>query len=145
MLVPLSVPQEPSKLPQPSTAPALPQVSSAVGVMNGSQVHVPGTKAQLHASFSTATLLTHFSSMFDSGQVGTNQVWGACHLPTRSLPEQAYNAPPTYVGNVSQPESTAPLPDGSKAPGYRSASQRIISSPIGELFLTDSLIENQRI
>ncbi|XP_023677108.2 ankyrin repeat and KH domain-containing protein 1-like isoform X8 [Paramormyrops kingsleyae] len=130
VLMPISVPQEPSKLLQPSTAPALPQVSSAVSVMNGSQVHVPGTKAQLHASFSTATLLTHFSSMFDSGQVGTNQVWGACHLPTRSLPEQAYNAPPAYVGNVSQPESTAPLPDGSKAPGYRSASQRIVSSPI---------------
>ncbi|XP_048884162.1 ankyrin repeat and KH domain-containing protein 1-like isoform X4 [Brienomyrus brachyistius] len=130
VLVPLSMPQEASKLPQASTVPALPQVSSAVGVINGSQVHVPGTKGQLHASFSTATLLTHFSSMFDSGQVGTNQVWGACHLPARSPPEQAYNAPPVYVGSVSQPESTASLPDGSKAPGYRSTSQRIVSSPI---------------
>lgn len=65
-------------------------------------------------------------------QVGNNQVWGACHLPARSPPEQSYSAPPAYM-NMSQIENMIPPPppDSSKAPGYRSASQRMVNSPIG--------------
>lgn len=65
-------------------------------------------------------------------QVGNNQVWGACHLPTRSPPEQSYSAPPAYM-SMGQMENMMPPPppDSSKAPGYRSASQRMVNSPIG--------------
>uniref|UniRef100_A0A3B5LM69 K Homology domain-containing protein n=1 Tax=Xiphophorus couchianus TaxID=32473 RepID=A0A3B5LM69_9TELE len=63
--------------------------------------------------------------------VGNNQVWGACHLPARSPPEQSYSAPPAYM-NISQMENMMPPPppESSKAPGYRSASQRMVNSPI---------------
>lgn len=59
-------------------------------------------------------------------------MWGACHLPARSPPEQSYSAPPAYM-SMGQMESMMPPPpqDGSKAPGYRSASQRMVNSPIG--------------
>lgn len=69
------------------------------------------------------------SSLFTL-QVGNNQVWG--HLPARSPPEPSYSAPPAYV-NVGQMESMIPPPppDNSKAPGYRSASQRMVNTPIG--------------
>lgn len=73
-------------------------------------------------------------------QVGNNQVWGTCPLPARSPPEQTYSAPPPYMG-MGQMESMMPPPppDSSKAPGYRSASQRMVNSPIGmmQFFLVD--------
>lgn len=72
-------------------------------------------------------------------QVGNNQVWGgALHLPARSPPEQSYSAPPAFV-SMGQMENMMPPPppDSSKAPGYRSASQRMVNSPIGMILLFD--------
>lgn len=117
-------------------APAMPppsmQMPSALGVLNGSQMHIHGAKAQLPPSFGPAALFNHFSSIFDGGQVGNSQMWGACHLPTRSAPEQAYSGPPAYMGGMGQMESVLPPPDSSKAPGYRCPTQRIVPSPIGK-------------
>uniref|UniRef100_A0A4W5LX87 Ankyrin repeat and KH domain containing 1 n=1 Tax=Hucho hucho TaxID=62062 RepID=A0A4W5LX87_9TELE len=98
----------------------------SMGMMNGSQMHSHGGKAQqLPPNYGPTTLFNHFSSMFDSNQVGNNQVWGACHMPARTPPEQP------YMGGIGQMENVMPAPDGSKAPGYRCNSQRIVTSPIG--------------
>ncbi|RXM36305.1 Ankyrin repeat and KH domain-containing protein 1 [Acipenser ruthenus] len=102
---------------------------SSISMMNGSQVHFNHGNKALPPNFSPAAIFNHFSSIFDNSQVNTNPVWGACHLPTRTPPDQAYNAPATYMSNMGQLENVLP-PDGSKAPGYRSASQRIVTSPI---------------
>lgn len=103
------------------------QMSSNMGMMNGSQMHIHGGKAQqLPPNYGPTALFNHFSSMFDSNQVGNNQVWGACHLPARNPPEQP------YMGGMGQMEKVMPAPDGSKAPGYRCNSQRIVTSPIGK-------------
>ncbi|CAB1353025.1 unnamed protein product, partial [Coregonus sp. 'balchen'] len=108
------------------------QMSSNMGMMNGSQMHIHGVKAQqLPPNYGPTALFNHFSSMFDSNQVGNNQVWGACHLPARTPPEQPYTAPPAYMGGMGQMENVMPPPDGSKAPGYRCDTQRIVTSPIG--------------
>ncbi|XP_066501518.1 ankyrin repeat and KH domain-containing protein 1 isoform X2 [Hoplias malabaricus] len=134
--VPPGATQEPLKQqqpPQPSLAtasmppPSL-QMPSPMSMMNGSQIHAHGGKAQLPPNFGPTALFNHLSSIFDSNQVGNNQVWGACHLPTRTPAEQSYSAPPAYMGGMGQMEAP---PDGSKAPGYRYASQRIVPSPIG--------------
>ncbi|XP_052392354.1 ankyrin repeat and KH domain-containing protein 1 isoform X2 [Carassius gibelio] len=123
--------------PQPSLAPAgMPPpshpMSSTMGMINGSQMHLHSGKAQLPPNFGPAAIFNHFSSIFDSNQVGNNQVWGACHLPACTPPEQSYSAPPNaYISGMGQIESVIPPPDGSKAPGYRCSSQRIVSSPIG--------------
>uniref|UniRef100_A0A8C9SJJ8 Ankyrin repeat and KH domain containing 1 n=1 Tax=Scleropages formosus TaxID=113540 RepID=A0A8C9SJJ8_SCLFO len=101
-------------------------------MMNGSQMHIHAGKAQLPPNFGPTALFNHFSSIFDNSQVGNNHVWGTCHLPTRTPPEQAYSAPPTYMSSMGQMENVLPPPDSSKAPGYRCTSQRIVSSPIGE-------------
>ncbi|XP_045573341.1 ankyrin repeat and KH domain-containing protein 1 isoform X7 [Salmo salar] len=98
----------------------------SMGMMNGSQMHSHGGKTQqLPPNYGPTALFNHFSSMFDSNQVGNNQVWGACHLPARNPPEQP------YMGGMGQMEKVMPAPDGSKAPGYRCNSQRIVTSPIG--------------
>uniref|UniRef100_A0A7N6A1S8 K Homology domain-containing protein n=1 Tax=Anabas testudineus TaxID=64144 RepID=A0A7N6A1S8_ANATE len=110
------------------------QVSANLGMMNGSQMqHVASTgkPQQIPPHFGPAGLF-NFSSIFDNNsQVGNSQVWGACHLPARSPPEQSYSAPPTYM-SMGQIENMMPPPppDSSKAPGYRSASQRMVNSPI---------------
>ncbi|XP_076836870.1 ankyrin repeat and KH domain-containing protein 1 isoform X2 [Brachyhypopomus gauderio] len=139
VFVPQGVTQEPHKqqqAAQPGLAaanmpPPSMQMPSTMGMMNGSQMHLHGGKAQLPPNFGPAALFNHFSSIFDSNQVSNNQVWGACHLPTRTPPEQPYSAPPAYMGGMGQMENTMAPPDGSKAPGYRCTSQRIVSSPIG--------------
>lgn len=134
-------PQEPLKQQQQQQGLAAPgmapppslQMSSAIGVLNGSQMHLhPAGKAQLPPNFGPAALFNHFSSMFDGSQVGNSQVWGACHLPARTPPEQAYGPPPAYMAGMGQMEGVLPPPDGSKAPGYRCGSQRMVNSPIGE-------------
>uniref|UniRef100_A0A672QAZ0 Ankyrin repeat and KH domain-containing protein 1-like n=1 Tax=Sinocyclocheilus grahami TaxID=75366 RepID=A0A672QAZ0_SINGR len=141
VFVPPGASQEPHKQqqppPQPSLAPTgMPppslQMSSTMGMINGSQMHLHSGKAQLPPNFGPAAIFNHFSSIFDSNQVGNNQVWGACHLPARNPPEQPYSAPTNaYISGMGQIESVIPPPDGSKAPGYRCSSQRIVSSPIG--------------
>uniref|UniRef100_A0A672SSI3 Ankyrin repeat and KH domain-containing protein 1-like n=1 Tax=Sinocyclocheilus grahami TaxID=75366 RepID=A0A672SSI3_SINGR len=141
VFVPPGASQEPLKQqqqqPQPSLAstgmppPSLP-MSSTMGMINGSQMHLHSGKAQLPPNFGPAAIFNHFSSIFDSNQVGNNQVWGACHLPARTPPEQPYSAPTNaYISGMGQIESVIPPPNGSKAPGYRCSSQRIVSSPIG--------------
>uniref|UniRef100_A0A4W6DAY5 Ankyrin repeat and KH domain containing 1 n=1 Tax=Lates calcarifer TaxID=8187 RepID=A0A4W6DAY5_LATCA len=115
-------------------APGSLQVSANLGMLNGSQMqHVAsaGKPQQIPPNFGPAGLF-NFSSIFDNNsQVGNNQVWGACHLPARSPPEQSYSAPPAYM-SMGQMENMMPPPppDSSKAPGYRSASQRMVNSPI---------------
>ncbi|XP_062333077.1 ankyrin repeat and KH domain-containing protein 1-like isoform X2 [Osmerus eperlanus] len=146
VFVPLSAQQEPPKQPQSQAQvshlpqqPSLPpqaqgpphQVPSSLGMMNGSQmqhVHGGGKTQQMSPNFGPAALFNHFSSIFDNNNQGNNQVWGACHLPTRSPPEQPYSAPPPYM-SMSQMEGLMP-PDSSKAPGYRSTSQRMVNNPI---------------
>ncbi|XP_014911268.1 ankyrin repeat and KH domain-containing protein 1 isoform X9 [Poecilia latipinna] len=130
---------QPANLPpQPQAqgqAPGSLQVSANLGIMNGSQMqHIASTgkPQQISANFGPAGLF-NFSTIFDNNnqQVGNNQVWGACHLPARSPPEQSYSAPPAYM-NIGQMENMMPPPppESSKAPGYRSASQRMVNSPI---------------
>uniref|UniRef100_A0A3P8T2I2 Ankyrin repeat and KH domain containing 1 n=1 Tax=Amphiprion percula TaxID=161767 RepID=A0A3P8T2I2_AMPPE len=115
-------------------APGSLQVSANLGMMNGSQMqHVAsaGKPQQIPPNFGPAGLF-NFSSIFDNNsQVGNSQVWG-CHLPARSPPDQSYSAPPAYM-SMGQMENMMPPPppDSSKAPGYRSASQRMVNSPIG--------------
>uniref|UniRef100_A0A8P4KTP8 K Homology domain-containing protein n=1 Tax=Dicentrarchus labrax TaxID=13489 RepID=A0A8P4KTP8_DICLA len=149
VFVPFNAQQEPPKQTQNQTsqptnlppqaqtqaqAPGSLQVSANLGMMNGSQMqHVANTgkPQQIPPNFGP-TGLFNFSSIFDNNsQVGNNQVWGACHLPTRSPPEQSYSAPPAYM-SMGQMENMMPPPppDSSKAPGYRSASQRMVNSPI---------------
>lgn len=140
--VPPGASQEPLKQQQQQQQPQPPMggtgmpppslsMSSTIGMINGSQMHLHSGKAQLPPNFGPAALFNHFSSIFDNNQVGNNQVWGACHLPTRTPPEQAYNAQTAaYIAGVGQMESVMP-PDGSKAPGYRCSSHRMVSSPIG--------------
>uniref|UniRef100_A0A3Q2FVZ2 Ankyrin repeat and KH domain containing 1 n=1 Tax=Cyprinodon variegatus TaxID=28743 RepID=A0A3Q2FVZ2_CYPVA len=148
--VPFSVQQEipkqsqshtsqPANLPPPphsqGQAPGSLQASANLGIMNGSQMqHIAGTgKAQQIPPNISHVGLFNFSSIFDnSSQVGNSAMWGACHLPTRSPPEQSYSAPPAYM-NMGQMENMMPPPptESSKAPGYRSASQRMVNSPIG--------------
>ncbi|MGH0116772.1 UNVERIFIED_CONTAM: hypothetical protein FKN15_051498 [Acipenser sinensis] len=125
VFVPSAQSQDPIK--QAGVPPSM-QLSS-ISMMNGSQVHFNHGNKALPPNFSPAAIFNHFSSIFDNSQVNTNPVWGACHLPTRTPPDQAYNAPATYMSNMGQLENVLP-PDGSKAPGYRSASQRIVTSPI---------------
>uniref|UniRef100_A0A8C2PS71 Ankyrin repeat and KH domain containing 1 n=1 Tax=Cyprinus carpio TaxID=7962 RepID=A0A8C2PS71_CYPCA len=147
VFVPPGASQEPLKQqqqqppPQPSLAstgmppPSLP-MSSTMGMINGSQMHLHSGKAQLPPNFGPAAIFSHFSSIFDSNQMGNNQVWGACHLPARTHPEQPYSAPNNaYISGMGQIENVIPPPDGSKAPGYRCSSQRIVSSPIGKCSL----------
>lgn len=138
VFVPSGASQEPRQKPQhASQGMATPsmqqQMSSNMGMMNGSQMHIHGGKAQqLPPNYGPTALFNHFSSMFDSNQVGNNQVWGACHLPARTPPEQPYTAPPAYIGGMGQMENVVPPPDGSKAPGFRCNTQRIVTSPIGK-------------
>ncbi|CAN9514836.1 unnamed protein product [Ophioblennius macclurei] len=151
VFVPFSAQQEPPKQTQNQTsqptnlppqaqnqaqaqAPGSLQVSANMGMINGSQIqHVAnaGKPQQIPPNFGPAGLF-NFSSIFDNNsQVGNSQVWGACHLPARSPPEQSYSAPQAYM-SMGQMENMMPPPppDSSKAPGYRSASQRMVNSPI---------------
>uniref|UniRef100_A0A3B1K805 Ankyrin repeat and KH domain containing 1 n=1 Tax=Astyanax mexicanus TaxID=7994 RepID=A0A3B1K805_ASTMX len=138
--VPPGATQEPIKqhMPPPSL-----QISSTMNVMNGSQMHLHSGKAQLPPNFGPAALFNHFSSFFDSNQVGNNQVWGACHLPARTPPEQPYSAPAAYIGGMGPMESSMAPPDSSKAPGFRCASQRMAStsSPLSTSTVTPALIQ----
>ncbi|XP_075897708.1 ankyrin repeat and KH domain-containing protein 1 isoform X8 [Nelusetta ayraudi] len=125
---------QPTNLPPQAQAQGSLQVSANMGMMNGSQMqHVASTgkPQQIPTNFGPAGLF-NFSSIFENNnQVGNNQVWPALHLPARSPPEQSYSAPPAFV-SMGQMENMMPPPppDSSKAPGYRSASQRMVNSSI---------------
>ncbi|KAM6985007.1 ankyrin repeat and KH domain-containing protein 1-like [Aplochiton taeniatus] len=124
-----------------STPPSSLHLPPSLGnsLMNGSPMppqHLAGVK-QPHSYGQPHSLFNPFGSMFDTNQVANNQVWGACHLPTRTPPDQAYGGPPTAylgVGGLGQMEGVMgppPLDNSSKAPGYRCPSQRVINSPVG--------------
>ncbi|NXR10077.1 ANKH1 protein, partial [Semnornis frantzii] len=120
------VPLTPSQGP-----PAAVQLSSAVNVVNGSQMHINPANKSLPPTFGPATLFNHFSSLFDSNQVPANQGWGDCPLSTRAAADPPFTVQSTFLNNSVLGHVENVHPDNSKAPGFRPASQRVSTSPVG--------------
>lgn len=121
------VPLTPSQGP-----PAAVQLSSAMNVMNGSQMHINPANKSLPPTFGPATLFNHFSSLFDSNQVPSNQGWGDCPLSTRAAADPSYTVQSTFLNNSMLGHVENVHPDNSKAPGFRPPSQRVSTSPVGK-------------
>ncbi|KAM9603258.1 ankyrin repeat and KH domain-containing protein 1 isoform 17-T17 [Morphnus guianensis] len=119
------VPLTPSQGP-----PAAVQLSSAMNVMNGSQMHINPTNKSLPPTFGPATLFNHFSSLFDSNQVPANQGWGDCPLSTRAAADPSFTVQSTFLNNSVLGHVENVHPDNSKAPGFRPPSQRVSTSPV---------------
>ncbi|KTG03252.1 hypothetical protein cypCar_00025457 [Cyprinus carpio] len=133
VFVPPGASQEPLKQqqqqppPQPSLAstgmppPSLP-MSSTMGMINGSQMHLHSGKAQLPPNFGPAAIFSHFSSIFDSNQMGNNQVWGACHLPARIHPMDnsmcSSTALPSFTTSISASPVFLPGPANVGTPSF---------------------------
>ncbi|XP_041048902.1 ankyrin repeat and KH domain-containing protein 1 isoform X7 [Carcharodon carcharias] len=109
------------------------QLSSALGMLNVSQIHAnPGSKS-LPPNFGSAALFSPFNSFFDNTQVSANHVWGSCPLPSRPTQDPTFSGHSNYMGSSVLGQLDAVLPhDNSKAPGFRPPSQRVTSSPTGE-------------
>ncbi|XP_050818460.1 ankyrin repeat and KH domain-containing protein 1 isoform X6 [Gopherus flavomarginatus] len=120
------VPLTPSQGP-----PAAVQLSSAMNVMNGSQMHINPANKSLPPTFGPATLFNHFSSLFDSNQVPANQGWGDCPLSTRAAADPSFTVQSTFLSNSVLGHVENVHPDNSKAPGFRPPSQRVSTSPVG--------------
>ncbi|XP_010128079.1 PREDICTED: ankyrin repeat and KH domain-containing protein 1, partial [Chlamydotis macqueenii] len=120
------VPLTPSQGP-----PAAVQLSSAMNVMNGSQMHINPANKSLPPTFGPATLFNHFSSLFDSNQVPANQGWGDCPLSTRAAADSSFTVQSTFLNNSVLGHVENVHPDNSKAPGFRPPSQRVSTSPVG--------------
>uniref|UniRef100_A0A8C3T8G0 K Homology domain-containing protein n=1 Tax=Chelydra serpentina TaxID=8475 RepID=A0A8C3T8G0_CHESE len=120
------VPLTPSQGP-----PAAVQLSSAMNVMNGSQMHINPANKSLPPTFGPATLFNHFSSLFDSNQVPANQGWGDCPLSTRATADPSFTVQSTFLSNSVLGHIENVHPDNSKAPGFRPPSQRVSTSPVG--------------
>ncbi|KFQ10175.1 Ankyrin repeat and KH domain-containing protein 1, partial [Leptosomus discolor] len=120
------VPLTPSQGP-----PAAVQLSSAMNVMNGSQMHINPANKSLPPTFGPATLFNHFSSLFDSNQVPANQGWGDCPLSTRAAADPSFTVQSTFLNNSVLGHVENVHPDSSKAPGFRPPSQRVSTSPVG--------------
>uniref|UniRef100_A0A8C2TN67 Ankyrin repeat and KH domain containing 1 n=1 Tax=Coturnix japonica TaxID=93934 RepID=A0A8C2TN67_COTJA len=120
------VPLTPSQGP-----PAAVQLSSAMNVMNGSQMHINPANKSLPPTFGPATLFNHFSSLFDSNQVPSNQGWGDCPLSTRAAADPSFAVQSTFLNNSVLGHVENAHPDNSKAPGFRPPSQRVSTSPVG--------------
>ncbi|XP_045140678.1 ankyrin repeat and KH domain-containing protein 1 [Echinops telfairi] len=120
--VPLTPPQGP---------PAAVQLSSAMNIMNGSQMHINAANKSLPPTFGPATLFNHFSSLFDSSQVPANQGWGDGPLSSRVAADASFTVQSAYLGNSVLGHLENVHPDNSKAPGFRPPSQRVSTSPIG--------------
>uniref|UniRef100_A0A674JV48 Ankyrin repeat and KH domain containing 1 n=1 Tax=Terrapene triunguis TaxID=2587831 RepID=A0A674JV48_9SAUR len=120
------VPLTPSQGP-----PAAVQLSSAMNVMNGSQMHINPANKSLPPTFGPATLFNHFSSLFDSNQVPANQGWGDCPLSTRAAADPSFTVQSTFLSNSVLGHIENVHPDNSKAPGFRPPSQRVSTSPVG--------------
>uniref|UniRef100_A0A674GM60 Ankyrin repeat and KH domain containing 1 n=1 Tax=Taeniopygia guttata TaxID=59729 RepID=A0A674GM60_TAEGU len=120
------VPLTPSQGP-----PAAVQLSSAMNVMNGSQMHINPANKSLPPAFGPATLFNHFSSLFDSNQVPANQAWGDCPLSTRAAADPSFTVQSTFLNNSVLGHVENVHPDNSKAPGFRPPSQRVSTSPVG--------------
>uniref|UniRef100_A0A8C5IUA1 K Homology domain-containing protein n=1 Tax=Junco hyemalis TaxID=40217 RepID=A0A8C5IUA1_JUNHY len=123
------VPLTPSQGP-----PAAVQLSSAMNVMNGSQMHINPANKSLPPAFGPATLFNHFSSLFDSNQVPANQAWGDCPLSTRAAADPSFTVQSTFLNNSVLGHVENVHPDNSKAPGFRPPSQRVSTSPVGKSF-----------
>lgn len=121
------VPLTPSQGP-----PAAVQLSSAMNVMNGSQMHINPANKSLPPTFGPATLFNHFSSLFDSNQVPSNQGWGDCPLSTRAAADPSFTVQSTFLNNSVLGHVENVHPDNSKAPGFRPPSQRVSTSPVGK-------------
>uniref|UniRef100_A0A8C3LHC2 K Homology domain-containing protein n=1 Tax=Chrysolophus pictus TaxID=9089 RepID=A0A8C3LHC2_CHRPC len=121
------VPLTPSQGP-----PAAVQLSSAMNVINGSQMHINPANKSLPPTFGPATLFNHFSSLFDSNQVPSNQGWGDCPLSTRAAADPSFTVQSTFLNNSVLGHVENVHPDNSKAPGFRPPSQRVSTSPVGK-------------
>ncbi|NXC42337.1 ANKH1 protein, partial [Penelope pileata] len=120
------VPLTPSQGP-----PAAVQLSSAMNAMNGSQMHINPANKSLPPTFGPATLFNHFSSLFDSNQMPSNQGWGDCSLSTRAAADPSFAVQSTFLNNSVLGHVENVHPDNSKAPGFRPPSQRVSTSPVG--------------
>uniref|UniRef100_A0A8C9ACA9 Ankyrin repeat and KH domain containing 1 n=1 Tax=Prolemur simus TaxID=1328070 RepID=A0A8C9ACA9_PROSS len=120
--VPLTAPQGP---------PAAVQLSSAMNIMNGSQMHINPANKSLPPTFGPATLFNHFSSLFDSSQVPANQGWGDGPLSSRVATDASFTVQSAFLGNSVLGHLENVHPDNSKAPGFRPPSQRVSTSPVG--------------
>uniref|UniRef100_A0A8C8SW79 K Homology domain-containing protein n=1 Tax=Pelusios castaneus TaxID=367368 RepID=A0A8C8SW79_9SAUR len=121
-----SVPLTPSQ-----GAPAAVQLSSAMNVMNGSQMHINPANKSLPPTFGPATLFNHFSSLFDSNQVPANPGWGDCPLSSRAAADPSFTVQSAFLSNSVLGHIENVHPDNSKAPGFRPPSQRVSTSPVG--------------
>uniref|UniRef100_A0A8C8STY5 K Homology domain-containing protein n=1 Tax=Pelusios castaneus TaxID=367368 RepID=A0A8C8STY5_9SAUR len=122
-----SVPLTPSQ-----GAPAAVQLSSAMNVMNGSQMHINPANKSLPPTFGPATLFNHFSSLFDSNQVPANPGWGDCPLSSRAAADPSFTVQSAFLSNSVLGHIENVHPDNSKAPGFRPPSQRVSTSPVGK-------------
>ncbi|XP_006891291.1 PREDICTED: ankyrin repeat and KH domain-containing protein 1 [Elephantulus edwardii] len=120
--VPLTPPQGP---------PAAVQLSSAMNIMNGSQMHLNPANKSLPPTFGPTTLFNHFSSLFDSSQVPANQGWGDGPLSSRVAADASFTVQSAFLGNSVLGHLENVHPDNSKAPGFRPPSQRVSTSPVG--------------
>ncbi|EDL76299.1 rCG49481, isoform CRA_a [Rattus norvegicus] len=121
----------PVPLTPPQGPPTAVQLSSAVNIMNGSQVHINPANKSLQPTFGPATLFNHFSSLFDSGQVPANQGWGDGPLPSRVAADASFTVQSAFLSNSVLGHLENVHPDNSKAPGFRPPSQRVSTSPVG--------------
>uniref|UniRef100_A0A8C6W405 Ankyrin repeat domain-containing protein 17 n=1 Tax=Nannospalax galili TaxID=1026970 RepID=A0A8C6W405_NANGA len=121
----------PVPLTPPQGPPAAVQLSSAVNIMNGSQMHINPANKSLQPTFGPATLFNHFSSLFDSSQVPANQGWGDGPLPSRVAADASFTVQSAFLGNSVLGHLENMHPDNSKAPGFRPPSQRVSTSPVG--------------
>ncbi|XP_007473345.1 ankyrin repeat and KH domain-containing protein 1 isoform X12 [Monodelphis domestica] len=121
----------PVPLTPPQGPPSAVQLSSAMNIMNGSQMHINPANKSLPPTFGPATLFNHFSSLFDSNQVPANQGWGDCPLSSRAATDPSFTVQSTFLGNSVLGHLENVHPDNSKAPGFRPPSQRVSTSPVG--------------
>ncbi|XP_033036858.1 ankyrin repeat and KH domain-containing protein 1 isoform X14 [Trachypithecus francoisi] len=121
----------PVTLTPPQGPPATVQLSSAVNIMNGSQMHINPANKSLPPTFGPATLFNHFSSLFDSSQVPANQGWGDGPLSSRVTADASFTVQSAFLGNSVLGHLENMHPDNSKAPGFRPPSQRVSTSPVG--------------
>ncbi|XP_061045673.1 ankyrin repeat and KH domain-containing protein 1 isoform X8 [Eubalaena glacialis] len=121
----------PVPLTPPQGPPAAVQLSSAMNIMNGSQMHINPASKSLPPTFGPATLFNHFSSLFDSSQVPANQGWGDGPLSSRVTADASFTVQSAFLGNSVLGHLENVHPDNSKAPGFRSPSQRVSTSPVG--------------
>ncbi|XP_051058333.1 ankyrin repeat and KH domain-containing protein 1 isoform X7 [Phodopus roborovskii] len=121
----------PLPLTAPQGPPAAVQLSSAVNMMNGSQMHINPANKSLQPTFGPATLFNHFSSLFDSSQVPANQGWGDGPLPSRVAADASFTVQSAFLSNSVLGHLENVHPDNSKAPGFRPPSQRVSTSPVG--------------